>query len=417
MISKLLYIDPGTGSMLFSIIIGITGVLVFALRATLIKLKFVFSGGRSKGNDSDNLPIVVFTEGKRYWNCFKPICDEFEKREVDLHYLTLDPKDPALTADYKFIHPEFIGEGNKGIAKMNLLKADLVVATTPSLDVFQWKRSKGVKYYVHYLHAANDPTLYRMFGLDFYDSILISGKYQEDEIREIEKIRELPQKELVMAGIPYMDTMKERLTASTQEKAKSDVPTVIMAPSWGSNSLLNMYGAPLIRNLLDSNYKVIIRPHPQSFTSEKEVIDKLMAEFPDSDTLQWNRDPDNFEVLNKSDILISDFSGILFDYSLVFNKPIIYSIPEFDKSQYDASWLDDDMTWTFKTFPKIGKELNKDNFENIAGLINECLNGASAQALSQGRDLAREETWYDIGNGAKNVADYLISKHKTIASH
>ena len=47
MIDKLLYIDPGTGSMLFSIVIGIAGVLVFALRALWIKCKFFITCGRS----------------------------------------------------------------------------------------------------------------------------------------------------------------------------------------------------------------------------------------------------------------------------------------------------------------------------------------------------------------------------------
>ena len=48
MLDKLLYIDPGTGSMLFSIIIGIAGVLIFAGHALIIKLKFFFLGGRGK---------------------------------------------------------------------------------------------------------------------------------------------------------------------------------------------------------------------------------------------------------------------------------------------------------------------------------------------------------------------------------
>ena len=40
-----LYIDPGTGSMLFAILIGIIGALNFALRGWIIKLRFLLSGG------------------------------------------------------------------------------------------------------------------------------------------------------------------------------------------------------------------------------------------------------------------------------------------------------------------------------------------------------------------------------------
>ena len=125
MIDKILYIDPGTGSMLFSIIIGIAGVLVFAVRALWIKFKFVITGGRSKASDSSTMPICIFSEGKRYWNVFSPICDEFEKRQKDIWYLTASSDDPALSKDYKYVHPKFIGEGNKALSKMNLIKADI----------------------------------------------------------------------------------------------------------------------------------------------------------------------------------------------------------------------------------------------------------------------------------------------------
>ena len=47
-----------------------------------------------------------------------------------------------------------------------------------------------------------------------------------------------------------------------------------------------------------------------------------MNEYPESDRLEWNRDTDNFNVLNRSDILISDFSGVIFDFSLVYDKPV-----------------------------------------------------------------------------------------------
>ncbi|MBP3809406.1 MAG: CDP-glycerol glycerophosphotransferase family protein [Clostridiales bacterium] len=415
MIDKLLYIDPGTGSMLFSIIIGITGVLVFALRAFWIKLKFLFTGGRNKNTDNSTLPIVIFSEGKRYWNVFGPVCDEFEKRGKEIHYLTASPDDPALTKEYKHVHAEFIGEGNKAISRMNLLKADIVLSTTPSLDVFQWKRSKSVEYYVHLPHMANDITTYKMFGLDFYDAVLLSGQYQIDEIRRLEKMREIPAKDLKLAGIPYMDKMLERLENTERKETDKKDPVVLLAPSWGNNGILTAYGAPFIENLLKTGYRIIIRPHPQSFTSEKELMDNLMAKFPDSDKIRWNRDPDNFDVLNEADILISDFSGVVFDFSLVFNKPIIYTDPSSDWTQYDCSW-DEQELWTYTILPKIGRLLTKDNFENIGKLIDDCLNGADAKELADGRDLAREQTWCNIGHGAEKVADYLIAKHEELQS-
>ncbi len=413
MIGKLLYIDPGTGSMLFSIIIGIAGVLIFAGHALIIKLKFFFLGGRAKNDDSMKIPICIFSEGKRYWNVFKPVLDEFEKRGKDIHYLTASPDDPALTSDYKHVHAEFIGEGNKAISKMNLINADLVLSTTPSLDVFQWKRSKTASYYVHLPHMPNDITTYKMFGLDFYDAVLLSGSYQEDEIRRLESMRSIPAKEIVLTGIPYLDKMKERLDSTSRDDITEKERTVLLAPSWGSNGILTAYGASFIESLIKTDYRIIIRPHPQSFTSEKDLIDRLMKQFPESDRLRWNRDPDNFDVLNEADILISDFSGVIFDFALVFNKPVIYTEPVNDWSQYDCSW-DTEELWTYKILPRIGRKLTKDNFGSIGSLIEDCISGGDSKDLAAGRDLAREQTWCNIGQGSVKVADYLINKHSEL---
>ena len=84
-----------------------------------------------------------------------------------------------------------------------------MLSTTPSLDVYQWKRSRDVSWYVHIPHAPNDITLYRMFGIDYYDAILLSGEYQVEQVRKLEKLRGLPEKELKLVGIPYMDEMKK----------------------------------------------------------------------------------------------------------------------------------------------------------------------------------------------------------------
>lgn len=415
MIDKLLYIDPGTGSMLFSIVIGIAGILIFSARALIIKLKFVFSRGKVDSKDNKKLPICIFSEGKRYWNVFCPICDEFEKRGKDIWYLTASPDDPALTAGYKHVHAQFIGEGNKAISRMNLINADIVLSTTPGLDVYQWKRSKSASYYIHIPHMPNDVSGYRLLGLDFYDAILLSGKYQEEEIRRLEAIRSIPAKETAFVGIPFLDTLKARLDSHPAPVKEDKKTTILLAPSWGKNGILVKYGASFIENLLKTPYNIVIRPHPQSFISEKEQMDSLLARFPESDRLRWSREPDNFDVLNEADLMISDFSGVVFDFTLVFNKPIIYTQPGEDWSQLDCSWDTEEM-WTLKILPKLGKELSEDNFENITGLVEECLNSKDSAELAKGRDLAREQTWCNMGEGAVKVTDYLLNKHNEITA-
>ena len=402
-----LYIDPGTGSMLFTILIGVIGAAIYSLRMLLVKLRFLLTGGKAESS-TEKIPLVIFSDDKRYWNVFQPICQELDRRGMDVVYMTASQDDPALSCTYPHVKPQFIGEGNKAFTRLNFLNATMVLSTTPGLDVYQWKRSKDVSYYVHIPHAASDITLYRMFGLDFYDAVLLSGGYQVKQLRALEQLRGLPQKELVTVGIPYMDVTAARLQEVGTPPEHS--PVVLLAPSWGKSALFGVYGGKIIETLLKTGYHIIVRPHPQSFKSEAEMLDKLMKQFPASEQLEWNRDNDNFEVLRRSDILISDFSGVIFDFTLVFGKPVIYTDPKFDVSVYDAWWLEEPL-WTATTLPRIGCQLKPENMEDLKSLIDTCL---TDQKYAEGIRQAKAETWEHPGEGAKRTADYLLQKYQEL---
>jgi hypothetical protein len=403
----MLYIDPGTGSMLFTILIGVIGALVYSVRMMWIKLRFRFSGGKAEIGDK-KIPMAIFSDDKRYWNVFEPICRELDKRGIDVVYLTASPDDPALDCGYSHVKAEFIGKYNKAFARLNFLNATILLSTTPGLDVYQWKRSKGVDYYVHIPHAPSDITMYRMFGIDYYDAILLSGDYQIRDVRNLEKLRELPQKELVKVGIPYMDVMAERL--AKVGPVPEHPRTVLLAPTWGQSAIFSVYGGKIIEVLLKTGYHVIVRPHPQSFKSETEMLDQLMQNYPNSEQLEWNRDVDNFDVLRRSDILISDFSGVIFDFALINNKPIIYTNPNFDLGVYDAWWLDTPL-WTLSALPRLGRELNAQNMENLKELIDTCIED---NCFAEGRRIVKEETWAYPNEGAVRVVEYLLNKYEEL---
>lgn len=405
----LLYIDPGTGSMLFTILVGIIGAVFYFFRMLWIKLRFRISGGKVNEN-SEKIPLVIFSDDKRYWTIFEPICREMDLRGRDIVYMTASQDDPALENSYSHVKAEFIGKGNRAFAKLNFLNADIVLSTTPGLDVYQWKRSKDVQYYVHIPHAANDITLYRMFGIDYYDAILLSGEYQARDIRNLEKLRNLPEKELVQIGIPYMDEMAARL--EKQGPAAKHPRTVLLAPSWGQSAIFSVYGGKILDVLMKTGYHIIVRPHPQSFVSEKELIEKLMNDYPASQQLEWNRDNDNFEVLRRSDILISDFSGVIFDFALVYDKPIIYTNPQIDVGLYDAWWLKTPL-WTKSALPRLGCELTEDNMEHLQDVIDSCL---TDPRYADGRCTVKAETWAHAGEGAKRTVDYLLDKYEKLMS-
>ena len=406
-----MYIDPGTGSMLFTILIGVLSAGYYFLRNLLMKMKFAFSGGKIKEQDESHIPFAIFTDSKRYLTIFKPICDEMEKRGEKLVYLTAEEDDPLLKEKYENVRTEFLGAGNRAYARMNMLKADVVLSTTPGLDVYQWKRSRDVKWYAHVLHAAGDVTMYRMFGIDYYDAMLLSGDFQIKQVRDLEALRGLPEKETRLVGIPHMDALRERLLKSEAEPDHET--TILLAPSWGPSSILNKYGKKMIDELIATGYKVIIRPHPQTFISEKDMIEPLMKAYPETDKLIWDRNIDNFDTLNKSDILISDFSGVVLDYALVFDRPVICAETSFDNGIYDSWWLGE-REWIFETLDKIGVKLTPDNMDNIKELVEKALTDTK---LKEGRDKARAESWANMGKSVGSIVDYMIEKRKELTEN
>lgn len=401
------YIDPGTGSMLFTILIGVIGAAVYSVRMFLIKMKFRLSGGKAE-TGGNKIPLAIFSDDKRYWKIFEPICRELEKQGMPVVYLTQSADDPGLSTELSNVTAECIGADNKAFARLNYLNATILLSTTPGLDIYQWKRSPDVDWYVHIPHAPTEVVTYRMFGLDYYDAVLLSGDYQCRDIRHLEALRGLPEKELTMVGIPYMDEMAARLAGDTP--LPEHRRTVLLAPSWGKSAILSRYGGAILDALLETGYHVIVRPHPQSFTSEKELLDDLMRRYPDSGQLEWNRDTDNYQVLRRADIMISDFSGVAFDYALVYDKPIIYTDPDFDLGVYDAWWLDYPI-WTVGALPRIGCLLTEENRKQLKDTIDTCLESGD---YARGRREVKAETWCCPGEGAARAAEYLMNKYRAL---
>lgn len=405
-----LYIDPGTGSMLFSILIGAAATVFFLFRALLLKIKFFFSGKKdgSAQVDSSYKPYVIYNEGNQYWNTFKPVVEEFEKRKIPLEYLTSSKTDPIFEQKYNYVKAEFIGEGNSAFAKLNMLSAGIVLMTTPGLQVYQLKRSKNVKHYSHVLHMPNDATTYRLFGLDFFDSVLLTGDYQATDLRYLEEKRGINKKELVTVGCPYLDVYKQNIS---EIPAEENHPfTVLVSPSWGDVGLLKKYGEKLLDPLSKTGWRIIVRPHPQSKKSEAEMLERLTARYKDNPNIVWDYERQNIFSLKKSDIMISDFSGIIFDYTFLCDKPVMYVNAGIDLRPYDAYDLDGKELWQYSVLRKFGTELKEEQFANIKEVIQSV---SDSKELEEARHAAKAEAWMHEGKAGKNIVDFMVSKVET----
>lgn len=396
------YIDPGTGSLLFSALFGIIGTLFFLSKALLIKLKtFSFADKINKKENISKAKIIIYGEDKRYYNVFKPIIEELINLEIPTIYYSSSYDDEIFEIKSDFLKSEFIGTGNKAYAKLNFIEADICLMTTPNLDVFQLKRSKGVKKYVHITHSSAETSTYCLYSLDFFDAVFLNGEHQIRDIRELENKRNTIIKDLYVVGNPYLDElskMKETITKENNNKK-----TILIAPSWGMNCLFRRFGEKLLDNIINSDYNIIIRPHPQSLISDKDIIDKFQNRYKDKNNVEWDFNRVNIYSLSKADIMISDFSGVIFDYAFLFEKPVIIPSFTFDKRGTDSIEIDEEV-WTFETIPKISFKLDENNFSNISQIIEDSINN---ETLKNNILKAKEEAYMYEGQASKRAAQFL----------
>lgn len=369
------YIDPGTGSMLISATIALISVAFFMIKGFIYR-KFNISGEKGQSIDPNkHYDLVFYSEGKQYWNVFKPLVIECADRGIAVTFLTSDKNDPALNANLNGIETIYIGSGLESYFSLNRLRANVVVMTTPGLDLLEIKRSKNVAHYVHLTHAPRCVAGYKAYALDYFDSVLIGGEGDVDVIRFFEKLRDLPKKEIQVIGHTYVDVYREILRERNYDYSMFNErrTTILVSPTWSNHGLLTKYGKTLLQKLVDiDTYNIIVRPHPQSVLTEKEMLEELQSLFPNSENLIWDTDIENLRAMAHADIMISDFSGNIFDFFVLFNKPILTMSSNYEKRGRDVIDMPED-PWDIKTLNKLGATLNSEDIDNLPAIIEETI--------------------------------------------
>jgi hypothetical protein len=407
------YLDPGSGSMLIAGIVGLLASLMFFLKGLYYKGRRVVLGlfGRAGTENRTRHPMVFYSEGRQYWNTFRPVIDELAGRGQQCVYLSSDEQDPGLLYSSERVETKYIGSGTKAYSYLAVLEADVCAMTTPGLDVLQIKRSKGVGHYAHLVHAPTDMGTYKQYSFDYYDSVFISGDHQEKSLRRLEELRRTPRKRLVKTGCLYYDAMYRQLEELGAKSVSQSDMTVLVAPTWGANGLLKKFGARILTPLLEKQWNVIVRPHPQSYISEREMLDGMQQVLKQYPNLQWDRDKDGTRAMARANAMVSDLSGMVFDFAFLFEKPVITVKFEITKVGSEAADLPWD-PWELTVLETIGRRIEESELAALPGLIEqECGRRDRRQMIQQ----LRETSVVNFGCAAKPAADELLRIRDEVA--
>lgn len=412
------YLDPGSSNALIYIAVSFIGALIFSLKGLFYRIigkKDLLENEQALKDSQHN--IVIFNEGKMYWNTFRPIVEALLKRNVIFSYYTMDINDPCLEMDEPNMNNCYIGNGTRAFAKLSKLKADIVLSTTPNIGTkgYPILRSKSIKKLVHVFHAFDDLATYHRGSLDNYDSVMLVGEFEKKIIRKLEHLRGLPAKELFEAGLPYLDVLAEKKEAAPKTyNAPSDIKTILIAPSWGVKGCLSQYGSEFISLLAQAKFHVIIRPHPQSLKIELELLKQLKNDLSSFKNVEWDFEIDGSQSMQRADILISDTSGIRMDFLLLYQKPIITLEMPFENLT-DFEIVDLGESWNEQALSQLGYTLGKDRIKELPQIVYETI------AKKNSEDIAtfRQKNIYNYKCSGEVIANYLIEsaqqlKHQNV---
>jgi len=357
----------------------------------------------NKLNDKQR-SIVFYAENKASMNHFRLLILELtEERNFQICYITSVKNDPILSINDKNILAFYIGDGIVRTKFFLELKAKILIMDTPDLDSFHIKRSKIFPvHYIYIFHSMFSVHSYlRKGAVDHYDTIFCVGEHHKREILETEKIYGLKPKKLVDYGFGRLDTLLRERSNFKKKKLNTE-NLIIIAPTYGDNNLLKICGVKLIETLLDSNFKVLLRPHFRIFKESKDVIRIIRDKFQNNNNFLLEEGIIKPEIFHSSRCMISDWSGISLEYAFIFERPIIY----IDVPKKELNEEADKISLTpieVSIREKIGHLVDPDNLTEIPKIILEINDESRAEQI---RDI-RSKTVFNIDKSASIGADYI----------
>jgi len=361
--------------------------------------------------------LVFYALSSGQYKYYKNIIEYLlENCDTKIHYLTNDEKDAIFKMGNPKIIPYFVSQ-KKSISLMLKLDTDVLVTTVPDFQSYHMKRSivrDDIEYiYIQHTIASVHMTL-REKALDYFDTIFCVGAHQVAELRRREQLAGLPQRRLVKAGYGVYDQLAESYK-TLSNNSNNGKPKVLIAPSWQADNILDLCIDDMLESLLGNGYDIVVRPHPQYIRFFPERMNTLVERYSDytdvGGELAFELDFAGNDSIFTSDILITDWSNIAFEFSyctlnpsLFINTPIKVMNPNYE--QYNLEVLDISLR------DKVGISVDLDEISNLSNSVAKLL-GERGNYREQIAAVVDEYLYYPGRNGeagGKYISRVLVDK-------
>ena len=250
--------------------------------------------------------------------------------------------------------------------------------------------------------------VFQKSAFDQFDSMFCVGPHQIQELRATEQLYNLKQKNLVECGSGLIDKLIRSRSSLQQQQnflSKNNKKNILIAPSWGKQNLLESIGIELVKILLDAGYYVTVRPHPMTIKKSPKIIKQILEKFEKNPDFLLDTNTSSFEQLFSSYALITDWSGIGYEYAFVCERPVIYvDVPKkAHNKEYEKIEL---VPFEISIRDKIGEIIAVQNIETIPERI-EFLYGDGNNFENKIQKI-RNDSIFNIGESGKVTANEII---------
>ena len=357
----------------------------------------------------DNAELVIYSESNGFYKYYKGMIDYIcENSDIKIHYVTSDPHDNIFKDEREQIIGYYIASDRYLIPFFMKLDCKICAMTMPDLEKYHIKRSRVKKdiEYIKIPHGAGSYALtYRKNAVDYFDTVFCTGIDNLNEIRESEQLYSSHKKRLVEAGYPLIDELIEMY--ESKEHKKNEVPIILIAPSWQPDNIIDLCGDELLSALSDTNYEIILRPHPQQVRHESEKFDLMKKKYEKNKNILIQTDFSSNTTISDADILITDWSDIAWEFSFSTKKPVLFidtpmkiMNPEYDKIKTKP------VNITLREI--VGKVVSPEKMSEIKSTVDYLL--THRQEYEKIIEQTRNEHIYNVGKSKIIYGRYIIKR-------
>jgi len=270
--------------------------------------------------------LCFYSENLSSLDYFQPLLNVLQlKHKKQVVYITSDETEYSRLKNQNGIIPIYIGYGIFRTTLFRFINTKVLVMTMPDLETYFIKRSIYHVNYVYVHHSiVSSHMVYKPNAFDNFDTIFCVGPHHIKEIRAWENLNKLKQKKLVLHGYGKLDTLILKQKSLKNVRTTDSPIRILIAPSWGKNSIIERHGGDFLESLLENNFEVILRPHQQTRHYNSNILNIIEKKYEGFDNFIIEKNGYTMESILNSDILITDWSGIAMEFAFTRLKPVLF---------------------------------------------------------------------------------------------